>query len=93
MEQIEKNRRLLRLKGVEPAEDTTVPLIPETVLRQFKERKTVKQNAAEFDDLQLNWNPDGTLNLMTAYRNGEVLYEMQFMWNADGTLNSVRRSD
>ena len=91
MEQLEKTRRLLRLKGVETVEDPLDPVVPATVLQQFRTRNAVKLNAATFDDLQLTWNPDGTLNTMMAYQRGDVLYELQFLWNADGTLSEIRR--
>lgn len=85
----EQGKRLLHLKGVEAEEDTEAAVVPEQVLEQFQKRKADKNGV--FDDLELNWNPDETLNRMVAYKNGLVLYELHFAWNSDGTLSKIMR--
>lgn len=90
MEQLERNRRLLRLKGVAPADAVDEPLVPERVLQQFRQRKAVKLDAAAFDAVQLRWNMDGTLDTLTV-DNDAGGYRLQFVWNADGSLSEVLR--
>jgi len=88
----EQGKRLLSLKGVETEQDTEDAVVPEQVLMQFQKRKALKLDKnGVFDDLDLTWNPDGSLNRMVAYKNGDVLYEMHFAWNSDGTLSKIMR--
>jgi len=81
------------LKGVPIEEEEPKQEVdPARLLEQYREKKLDQQNPDKFDDLDLKWNPDGTLGHLTAYRNGEVLYEMDFAWNPDGSLSKIMRS-
>jgi hypothetical protein len=92
-EQLERNRRLLALKGVSIEDEEPEPKVDSgLILEQYRQKKVTQQNPDKWDDLDLKWNPDGTLSHLTAYRDGTVLYEMDFAWNPDGSLNKVMRS-
>lgn len=91
-EQLEKHRKLLSFKGVETEQDTQGAVVPTQVLMQFHKRKTLKLDKnLEWTDLHSEYNPDGSLNRLTFYKNGMVLYEMHFIWNANGTVSRIRR--
>jgi antitoxin component YwqK of YwqJK toxin-antitoxin module len=92
-EQLARNRRLLRLKGAPVEEDEPeVKIDTGQILRQHQERRQSKQDSEKFDDLDMQWNQDGTLAHLTAYKDGTVLYEMDFAWNPDGSLSKIMRS-
>lgn len=42
--------------------------------------------------LEFEWNTDGTLKTLKAYKAADLLYTLSFTWNADATLQSVSRS-
>lgn len=92
-QQLERNKRLLTLKGV-PAEEepSKVEVDSQQILEQYKKKKDSQQNPEKFDALDLKWNPDSTLNRMTAYRNGGVLYTLDFVWDAMGQLVAIKRT-
>ena len=90
-EEIIRGRRLLKLKGYED-EELEPEVVPEQVSEQFKTKKKADQDkSVEFDDLRLQWNSNGTLNRLSASRNGTVLYVLDFAWNYDGTLSNIFR--
>ena len=91
--QLERNRHLLQMKGVAIEEDEPEPETSSNrVLELYREKKADQQNYEKFDDLDLQWNSDGTLSHLTAYKDGAVLYEMDFAWNPDGSLNKIMRT-
>lgn len=89
----EQGKQLLRLKGVAvEEEESEIKSDSEWILEQYRKKKASQQDtAATFDDLDLTWNPDGSLGRMTAYKDGNVLYEMDFAWNADGSLSKIMK--
>lgn len=92
-EQLAQNRRLLELKGVAvEEEEPEVKSDSQWILDQYRKKKAVKQDSERFDDLELHWNPDGTLNQIIAIQNGEVLYKLDFAWNSNGSLSQISRS-
>ncbi len=42
--------------------------------------------------LAFTWNPDGTVNTLTAYDGAEAIFTLTFAWNADGSLREAARS-
>jgi antitoxin component YwqK of YwqJK toxin-antitoxin module len=86
----EQASKLLRLKGVPEVEEE--PEVDSTkILKQYREKKLNQQNSDKWDDLDVDWNSDGTLNRLVAYKNGEVLYELDFAWNPDGSISKIMR--
>ncbi|MCJ7767853.1 hypothetical protein MUP79_05645 [Candidatus Bathyarchaeota archaeon] len=93
-EHLTRNRRLLELKGVAIEEETPKPESDsQWILEQYEKKKASTQDAvSEFDDLDLEWNPNNTLSRLTATKNGDVLYSLDFVWGAMGQLTAIRRS-
>jgi len=86
----EQASKLLRLKGV--SEEQPEPEVDSVqILKQYHEKKLDQQNSDKFTNLDVKWNPDGTLNRLTAYRDGGVLYRLDFLWNFDGSLSKIMR--
>jgi len=86
----EQASKLLRLKGISEVEEE--PEVDSTkILKQYREKKLNQQNSDKWDDLDVDWNSDGTLNRLVAYKNGEVLYELDFAWNPDGSISKIMR--
>jgi len=42
--------------------------------------------------LEFEWNADGSVKTLKAYKATDLLYTLSFAWNPDGTLQSVTRS-
>lgn len=91
-EQLTRNRKLLALKGVPVEEEPPEPKVDSgLILKQYQQKKA-DQQSLEFDDLNLEWNPNNTLSRLTATKNGDVLYSLDFVWGAMGQLTAIRRS-
>lgn len=81
------------LKGVATEEEEPEPKVDSNqILETYRQKKVDQQNPDKFDDLNVKWNPDGTLSRMIAYKNGEVIYTLNFVWNANGSINQILRS-
>ena len=93
-EQLAQNRRLLELKGVTIEEEMPeVKSDSQWILDQYQKKKdAAKGTLTEWDVLEGQWNPNGTLSQLTAYKNGEVLYKLDFVWNSNGSLSQISRS-
>ena len=44
------------------------------------------------DEVDYNWNSDGTLNTEVYKKDGDNILTLTYTWNADGTLNKVVRT-
>jgi hypothetical protein len=53
---------------------------------------TAPPSGKRITKLEFTWNPNGTLALLKAYDDIELLFTLTFSWNADGTLREVART-
>lgn len=61
------------------------------LIATFKAAQKAGSVKESWDRLETVWNPDGTLDVLTAYRDGRRVYRLSFTWNADGSLHSVSK--
>lgn len=90
---LERSKKLLKLKGVDTEDQPDIPRPSPAYLLELHEKRKEKAGNPQtlLDDMQLEWNADGTLNNLTVSKDDGTSFRWHFAWNADGSLHKMMR--